>query len=206
MNPGDQFVQIHDRARDSGHRRKGRQISIGRQRGLALAHQLTRGGRCRDESLQVSFVETAQDRTLFRARLTVQRLIEYPVEPCAERLAAMRDGVLREHTGGLDVNRIVQQVECLQRRVRRATIHRAFFTRGRIEVQQAGMEIRTLPRRVQAAAVQIGAVARGVLTLGKIERPKIRPHGSGSDARASGFPDRCRWRPWGSTTVDRSGS
>ena len=85
----------------------------------------------------------------------------------------MRDGVLREHTGGLDVNRIVQQVERLQRRVRGAAIHRAFFTRGRIEVQQAGMEIRALPRRVQAAPVQIRAVARGVLALGKIERPKI---------------------------------
>ena len=84
----------------------------------------------------------------------------------------MKDA-LSEVTGGFDEDRVVQEIECLKRRIGADAIDNAFFAGRRVKVEQAGMQEGALPFGIEAAAVEISAVARGVFTLGKVHSGEI---------------------------------
>ena len=62
---------------------------------------------------------------------------------------------LSEESSGLDIGRIIHQVERLQRRVRARSSERAALPKGRAECEQRRVRHRSLPIRVEASAVQV---------------------------------------------------
>src|SRR6185436_9566318 len=183
--PGNQFVQVQYRPRDRAQGRKADGIDVRRQRRLAFAEPLAGARRISREPFQAAFVEAAQQGALFSGRRAIQRAIEDPCElpveprrPCG----GARDRLLGEHARGFDVDRIVEQIERLERCVRRAAADRALLARRRIEVQEARVQERSLPGRVYAAPVEVLAVARRVLALRKVQRGEIASRLDRADA------------------------
>ena len=121
-------------------------------------------------------------------------------EPGARVGASLADDAGGEDPGGLDVGRVVQEDEGLERRVRPRPLDDAFLAGRGIEGQQAGMQEGALPVRVQAAAVLVFALVGDVVALGEIEEDPVARRLIGLDAgpadlaRRAGRsrPGRCR--------------
>ncbi len=86
---------------------------------------------------------------------------------------------------GLDVGRVVEQDEGLERRVRPRALDDALFAGRGVEGQQAGVQERALPVGVKAAAVLVFALVGHVVARREIEENPVARRLIGLDARAA---------------------
>lgn len=105
--------------------------------------------------------------------------------------------------GGFDEGRIVEERKGLLRGVGGGAEGDAVLARGGVEVSEHGVEERALPVRVDAAAVLVRALVRGVVAVGELEpgvvvcgligfdgraaRGKVEEPGDGEGVVADGF-------------------
>ncbi len=80
----------------------------------------------------------------------------------------MEDAV-GEGSRGFNEDRVIEQIERLERRVASGAGGDAFFARGCVEGEKPGVDEGALPPRVHAAAVAGGAVVGGVGAFREIE-------------------------------------
>ena len=93
--------------------------------------------------------------------------------------SGLAQGAGGEHASRFDEGGIVQQHECLQRRVGPIATCGTLFTHGCVEGQQAGMQKRPLPVRVKAAAILVLVRIVLVGSLGESSTgPSSRPVGT----------------------------
>ena len=95
---------------------------------------------------------------------------------------ASRDHPGRQHARRLDVGRVVEQDQRLERRVRPRALDHALLPRRGVEGQQARVEERPLPVGVEAAAILVVAVVGVILARGEVEEDPVARRLVGLDA------------------------
>ena len=153
-------------------------FEIARQGRFADGQQLRRGRRIGGKFGRVLGQQFRQYLLLIGRRRPGQRAAIGPGDTLRRRGAAFAHDAGGQGPRRLDVGRVVQQHQRLQRRVRARPLDRALLAAGRVEGQQAGVQERAAPVGVQAAAIQALAVVVLVLAHREIQ---VRPVAAAAD-------------------------
>ena len=136
-----------------------------------------------------------QDRPLLRGRLAGQDEPKRQLDPFFRGRAGGRQHALGHGAGGLDVGRVVQRRQGVQRRVGADLLHRADLPAGRVEELRRPDD--PPPERVEAPAVERVAVVLLVLASSRTSPPPRSPlRLVRLDRRAADLVrPAARWRP-----------
>ena len=150
------LVEVQERARDDGRRRLARPASSAGcgARCLPTLEQPRRGLRDPWRTSPAPPERASRAARAPRAGTPARHEPERVGDPLAPARAALGHRPLGNRARGFDVLRIVQQHERLQRRARALAADRAEQPFGRVEVDRRRRRRRSLPDRVEAAAVQ----------------------------------------------------